>query len=179
MTQDSPATEMLHSPGETVRGETRQFVTFTLGSQAYCADIMSVREIRASNVVTPLPSAPEYVRGVINLRGTIVPIIDLRVRFGLGRTETASSHVVMIVAVEGRLHGLLVDGVSDILTEHISNIKTIPETIGENRNPFFDGLITQGDSMLIVLSLPRLVRTSQPPISTTPDRPAVNSLPAA
>jgi purine-binding chemotaxis protein CheW len=139
-------------------GDTRQFVTFTLGEQQYCVDIMSVREIRASNVVTRLPSAPDFVRGVINLRGTIVPIIDLRMRFAQGRTEPTQSHVVVIVTIEGRLNGLLVDGVSDILTVRAGDIAPIPETDGESRNPFFDGLISHGDTMLIVISLDRLTK---------------------
>ena len=96
--------------------DARQFVTFTLGEQQYCVDVMSVREICTSTPITPLPSAPDFLRGVINLRGTIVPIIDLRTRFALGRTEPTESHVVVIVTIEGRLNGLLVDGVSDILT---------------------------------------------------------------
>ncbi len=139
--------------------DTRQFVTFTLGAQQYCVDIMAVREIRAANVITPLPSAPEFVRGVINLRGTIVPIIDLRTRFALGRTEL-NQGIVVVVMIEGRPIGLLVDAVSDILTVHRSDIAAIPETDGEKRNPFFDGLIPQGDAMLIVIALDRLTRSS-------------------
>ncbi len=135
----------------------RQFVIFTLGSQQYCLDIMAVREIRASNVITPLPSSPDFVRGVINLRGTIVPIIDLRMRFDLGRAEAIQSHVVVIIMIESRLYGLLVDGVSDILTVRQSDLAAIPETAGESRHPYFDGLITQGDTMLIVVALERLV----------------------
>ena len=141
--------------------DVRQFVTFSLGEQQYGVDIMAVREIRASNVITPLPSAPDFVRGVINLRGTIVPIIDLRTRFALGQTELAQGDiVVVIVSIEGRLSGLLVDDVSDILTVRQGDIAAIPETDGELRNPFFDGLITQGPAMLIVIALDRLTRSS-------------------
>ena len=153
--QDSEAAH----PSAVGVAETRQFVTFTLGEQQYCVDIMSVREIRASNVITPLRSAPDYVRGVINLRGTIVPVIDLRTRFALGRTEL-NQGIVVVVTIEGRLNGLLVDGVSDILTVRQGDIAAIPETDGEVRNPFFDGLITQGDAMLIVVALERLARPS-------------------
>jgi purine-binding chemotaxis protein CheW len=141
--------------------DSRQFVTFLLGEQQYCVDIMAVREIRASNVVTPLPSAPDYVRGVTNLRGTIVPIIDLRTRFGLGRTEV-SQGVVVVVMIGGRLNGLLVDGVSDILTVRQADISPIPDTDGENRNPFFEGLVTQNDTMLIIVALDRLTKSQGP-----------------
>lgn len=150
-------------------GDTRQFVTFLLGEQQYCVDIMAVREIRASNVITPLPSAPDYVRGVTNLRGTIVPIIDLRTRFGLGRTEITQG-VVVVVMIGGRLNGLLVDGVSDILTVRQADISAIPETDGENRNPYFDGLVTQNDTMLIVVALDRLTKSQTPmPAGATVD----------
>ncbi len=156
MHQDSDAA---HQPQAAGTVDTRQFVTFTLGEQQYCVDIMAVREIRAANVITPLPSAPDYVRGVINLRGTIVPIIDLRTRFALGRTDV-NQGIVVVVMIEGRLNGLLVDGVSDILTVRQNDIAAIPETDGETRNPFFDGLITQGEAMLIVIALAGLTRSS-------------------
>jgi purine-binding chemotaxis protein CheW len=142
-------------------GRTRQFVTFTLGEQPYCVDIMSVREVRTSNAITPLPGAPDFVRGVINLRGTIVPILDLRARFGQGRTEPSQSHAVVIVTIDGRLNGLLVDGVSDILSVGASKIAPIPESDGERRNPFFEGLVTQGDTMLIVIGLDRVTKHSE------------------
>ncbi len=140
--------------------ETRQYVTFMLGEQHYCVDIKLVREIRAGNVITPLPSAPDFVRGVINLRGTIVPIIDLRARFGQGRTEATQNHVVVIVAIGGRLNGLLVDGVSDILAVRASEVAPVPETDGDSQDPFFDGLITQGDSMMILIAIERLLQNA-------------------
>ena len=156
-------------------GDTRQFVTFSLGEQQYCVDIMSVREIRTSNLVTPLPSAPDFLRGVINLRGTIVPIIDLRTRLGLGRTEASASHIVVIVTIEDRLNGLLIDGVSDILTVRASEIAAVPTGDGESPNPFCEGLITQGEAMLIVIALDRLTK----PMLVAPC-PATNDLdPAA
>ena len=137
----------------------RQFVTFALGEQLYCVDIMSVREIRVSNVITALPGAPDFVRGVINLRGTIVPVCDLRSRFGQGKTELTGNNAVVIVAINDRLTGLLVDEVCDILTASDREFSAIPETDSNRRNPFFHGLITQADSMLIVVSLERLTES--------------------
>jgi purine-binding chemotaxis protein CheW len=147
---------------------THQYVTFSLGDQQYCVDIMSVREIRASNVITALPNAPEFVRGVINLRGTIVPIIDLRTRFALGRTEPTQGHVVVIVMIGERLIGLLVDGVSDILTVRQSEVAAIPDTDGESRNSAFEGLITHRSEMLIVIALDRLLKSPPPVKAGTP-----------
>ena len=154
LTMDHVTRKLQETAGEIA--EKRQFVTFALGKQLFCVDIMSVREIRISNVITPLPGAPDFVRGVINLRGTIVPICDLRMRFGQGRTELAESYSVVIVSINERWAGLLVDEVCDILTADGSEMSPIPETDANRRNPFFHGLITQGDTMLIVVALEKL-----------------------
>lgn len=93
-----------------------QFITFTIGEEEYGVDIMDVREIKGWTQATRLPNSPNYVRGVVNLRGIMVPVLDLRARFGMGRTEVTKTHVVVIVTVEKRVLGLLVDAVSDILS---------------------------------------------------------------
>ena len=134
-----------------------QFVAFTIGEQNYCVDIMSVREIRAWTGATPLPNTADYVRGVINLRGSIVPIVDLRIRFGLGETEPTKSHVVVIVAIKDRLNGLLVDSVSDILSVSADDIAAIPETDVGSRVRYLDGLITKEDRMVALIALDRVI----------------------
>ena len=134
-----------------------QFVAFTIGEQNYCVDIMSVREIRAWTGATPLPNTADYVRGVINLRGSIVPIVDLRTRFGLGETEPTTSHVVVIVAIEERLNGLLVDSVSDILSVSADDIAAIPDTDVGSRVRYLDGLITEEDRMVALIALDRVI----------------------
>jgi purine-binding chemotaxis protein CheW len=139
---------------------TFQCVAFTIGDHHYCIDIMSVREIRNWTGVTELPNTPGYMRGVINLRGIIVPIIDLRARFGQGLIEPTPSHVVVVVAIGDRLHGLLVDSVSDILTVKREDIAAIPETAGQSQSPLLDGLITQGEQMLAIVALDRLLAIS-------------------
>ena len=98
---------------------TQQFITFTLGSEEYGIDIMVVREIKGWTETTMIPNAPTHVRGVINLRGVIVPIFDLRARFGMGLTATTTMHVVIIVATGTRTIGLLVDTVSEAEGEHL------------------------------------------------------------
>ena len=142
---------------ESAEDATEQFVAFTIGDQIYCVDIMSVREIRAWAGITSLPNAAEFVRGVINLRGVIVPIIDMRARFGQGLTDTTKAHVVVIVAVQGKLNGLLVDGVSDILTVHAADILPVPETAGDAETPYLEGLITQEEKMVALIGLDRLI----------------------
>jgi purine-binding chemotaxis protein CheW len=138
-------------------GDMRQFVSFMIGEQAYCIDIMAVREIRVWSGVTGLPNSPAHVRGVINLRGTIVPVIDLRMRFGQGLTETTPGHVVVIVAIGDIQNGLLVDGVSDIITVNARTIAPIPDIEGEERNPYFAGLITGQDKLMAIVSLEQLI----------------------
>jgi purine-binding chemotaxis protein CheW len=158
--------------------ERQQFVTFSLNGQQYCVDIMSVREIRMLQAITALPGAPDSIRGVINLRGTIVPICDPRLRFGQGRTKITPSHAVVVVSVAGRLTGLLVDEVLDIVTVPRSEVAPIPDADSGRRNPFFQGLITQDDQMLIVIDLERLVEAGQA-VDASVDAPMARSSAAA
>src|SRR6187200_1479888 len=102
---------------------TQQFITFTLGPEEYGIDIMVVREIKGWTETTPIPNAPDYVRGVINLRGVIVPIFDLRARFGMGLTTPTRMHVVIIVDTRSRTIGLLADAVSDIIAVEPADLR--------------------------------------------------------
>ena len=136
---------------------TRQLIAFALGEQHFAVDIMSVREIRAWTATTELPNTAAFVRGVINLRGAIVPIIDLRTRFGQGTTDPTKSHVVVIVEMGDKLNGLLVDAVTDILTIREDQVQAIPETDGETQNPYLDGLIRQNEGMVALIALDRLI----------------------
>lgn len=138
--------------------ERHQFVVFALSGQNYCIDIMSVREIRVVQAITTLPGAAEFVRGIINLRGTIVPVFDLRKRFGLGETNIAENQALVIAAIEGHLTGLLVDEVLDIMASPASAVTPIPTPDTNRRSPFFKSLISQGDEMLIVIDLQQLVQ---------------------
>lgn len=148
---------VIEQPIEHVAGKTVQLISFSVGEQHYCVDIMAVREIRAWSGTTSLPKTAEFVRGVINLRGTIVPIIDLRVRFGQGLTDPTKAHVVIILSIGERLNGILADSVSDILTVPEADIHSVPQADGEVGNPFIDGLLTQRNTMVALLSLERLV----------------------
>jgi purine-binding chemotaxis protein CheW len=133
-----------------------QFVTFAINGQTYCVDIMSVREIRMLDFVTPVPGAPESIRGVINLRGSIVPVCDLRLRFGQGATPVLPNQPAVVVMIGGQLLGIIVDQVLDIVTVARGEVSAIPDADGGKRNPFFTGLITQGDAMLIAVDLERM-----------------------
>lgn len=145
--------------------ESQQYVTFALNGQNYCVDILSVREIRMLETITPVPGAPEIVRGVINLRGSIVPVCDLRLKFGQGPTSILANHPAVIVAIDGRLMALLVDQVLDIVTVARSDVNAIPDADGGRRNPFFGGLISLTDGMLIVVDLERMTDLRDAPES--------------
>ena len=135
----------------------QQFVAFTVGGEDYCVDIMAVREIRAWTGATSLPNSPPYVRGVINLRGAIVPVIDLRLRFGQGETAPLPASVVIIVATGDVQNGLLVDAVSDIVTVKSSDIAPVPAMEGEAANPFFRGLVTGQETLMALVDLGQLM----------------------
>lgn len=152
-----PNLSVAASDGAAANTDMKQFVAFSIGERNFCVDIMEVREIRAWAGATSLPNAPEYVRGVINLRGNIVPVIDLRARFGHGLTDAESSHVVVIVMIEEQLHGLLVDSVSDILNVADKDIAEVPSSDLGTRANYLDGIITEGDGMVAIISLDRLV----------------------
>jgi len=134
----------------------RQFVTFTVEGRVYAVDIMSVREIRAWSNATRLPHQPSYMRGVLNLRGSIVPVQDLRNRFGMGDTSPDDNHVVVIVVIEDRLLGILVDDVSDILTVDGEEIKSVPQGAVQVGEDFIEGLVNTDDGMVAILTLPLL-----------------------
>ncbi len=132
--------------------ETCQFLTFTVGSEEYGVDIMKVREIKAWTETTRLPNTPEFMLGVMNLRGSIIPIFDLRCRFGMGLTDANEKNVVIIIAVQERIIGILVDTVSDILTTDAGQIKPAPkmETVDDE---FLCGLISQEERMVALLDV--------------------------
>jgi purine-binding chemotaxis protein CheW len=138
---------------------TQQFVTFAIGHEEYAVDIMQVREIQAWTEVTVLPNQPAYMRGVLNLRGIIVPIFDLRCRFGQGETEATSVHVVVIIAVGDRIIGILVDRVSDILTIDGSEIRKVPELDNRDDGEHIIGLVTAEERMVALLDTGSLFRS--------------------
>ncbi|WP_019960150.1 chemotaxis protein CheW [Woodsholea maritima] len=135
----------------------QQYISFASGKEHYAVDIMSVREIKGWTETTRLPNQPDYVRGVINLRGSVLPIIDLSRRLGGGFTEASQRHVIVIVAVKNRLVGLLVDAVSDILSVADTAIQAVPDTHSHDDDKAFSGLLTEGEHMVAMLDLDHLL----------------------
>jgi len=134
-----------------------QFISFAIGDDQYGVDIMAVREIRGWADITHLPKQPEYVRGVQNLRGAIVPIVDLRCRFGQGLTETTPLHIVIIVQIGGRQIGLIGDRVLDIVSVEAAQIQKVPRTGHGETTDFLSGLVTHDGVMIALIDLPHLL----------------------
>lgn len=152
----SEATEKPRDVEKVTSSATRQFLTFTVGEEEYGVDIMTVREIKGWTEVTRLPNSPEFLRGVMNLRGTIVPIFDMRARFKHELTNANIKHVIIILAVGTRNIGVLVDAVSDILTVDESDIKAAPEADRGVSADFITGLISLDERMVVLLNVDHL-----------------------
>src|SRR5262245_56512705 len=134
-----------------------QFISFAIGDDQYGVDIMAVREIKGWSEITHLPKQPDYVRGVLNLRGVIVPIVDLRCRFGQGLTEATPLHIVIIVQIGSRPVGLLADRVLDIVSLDASQIQSVPRIARNARVDFLSGLVTVEGAMIALIDLPSLL----------------------
>jgi purine-binding chemotaxis protein CheW len=134
-----------------------QFISFAIGDDQYGVDIMAVREIKGWSEITHLPKQPDYVRGVLNLRGVIVPIVDLRCRFGQGLTEATALHIVIIVQIGSRPVGLLADRVLDIVSLDESEIQPVPRIARGSRADFLSGLVTVEGAMIALIDLPSLL----------------------
>lgn len=131
---------------------TKQFLTFHVDEEEYGIDIMKIREIKGWSETTRLPNTPDHLRGVINLRGTVIPIFDLKNRFKMGNINPTEKNVVIIVAVNNRLNGILVDSVSDILTVKNDDIRTAPHMETKIDDDFVNGLISIKNKMVVLLN---------------------------
>ena len=137
-----------------------EYLTFCLGTEEYGIDILRVQEIRGYDAVTRIANAPAFIKGVINLRGIIVPIVDMRIKFGLGKAEYNQFTVVIILNVAHRVVGMVVDGVSDVLTLTAEQIRPAPEFGASLDTKYIIGLGTVDERMLILMDIERLM-TSQ------------------
>jgi purine-binding chemotaxis protein CheW len=138
-------------------GSAQEYLTFTLGHEAYALDILKVQEIRGYEQPTTIANAPSFIKGVINLRGTIVPIVDLRIKFQVGEAEYTPFTVVIILNIGHRIVGIVVDGVSDVITMASSQIRPAPEFSAAVDTRYILGLSTLDDRMLIVIDISRLM----------------------
>ena len=131
----------------------RELIAFRVGRQEFCINVMMVREIRGWTAATSLPRSPRYVRGVINLRGAVLPIVDFAVRLGLPATEPTARNVIIVVQIGQQQVGLLVDAVSDILTANNVNIQPSPDVSSDLVKTFVKGLLPVDGRMISLIAL--------------------------
>jgi purine-binding chemotaxis protein CheW len=147
------------TPGST--GTTHQFLTFALGAEEYGVEILKIQEIKGFSAITPLPNAPAYVKGVLNLRGTIVPIVDLRKKFGMPEEAYTTFTVIVVVRVQGQVMGFIVDAVSDVLTVTGADIQPTPDLHGQVDTSFLTGLAKAGEKLVILLDIDKVLTTAE------------------
>ncbi|NTV51174.1 MAG: chemotaxis protein CheW [Geobacteraceae bacterium] len=138
-----------------------EFLTFTLGNEEYGIDILKVQEIRGYDTVTHIANAPEFIKGVINLRGVIVPIVDMRIKFKVGEPTYNEFTVVIIINVLDRVIGMVVDGVSDVVALTPEQIKPTPEMGTALNTDYITGLGTLNDQMLILVDIEKLMSSEE------------------
>jgi len=134
-----------------------QYLTFSLAGEEYGIPILKVQEIRSWDRVTPIPNSPPYIRGVLNLRGLIVPVMDLRLRFNLKEIEYNALTAIVVINVGGRMAGLAVDSVSDVIGVSAHQHCAAPEYEGQKEREFIMGLVQAEGKLLVLLDVERLV----------------------
>jgi len=135
----------------------RELIAFRIGDQEFCVDIMQVREIRGWTQATPLPRTPGFMKGVINLRGAVLPIVDLGARLGLKTTEPTARHVIMVINQGARTMGLLVDAVSDIIDVTEDMVQPTPDVACDQVKAFVKGLFAIDGRMISLITLDRVL----------------------
>lgn len=134
-----------------------QFLTFNLGDELYGVDILRVQEIKGYTTVTKIPNTPPHIKGVLNLRGTIVPIIELRTKFGMPTIDYTAFTVIIVVVVRDKVMGLVVDSVSDVLNIDKKDIQPAPQFGAKVDVSFLDGVGKSGDKLVAILDMDRLL----------------------
>jgi len=152
--------ELNHAGRSVVPAEAQEFLTFTLGAEEYGIEILKVQEIRGYDSVTTIANSPEFIKGVINLRGVIVPIVDLRIKFGVGDPDYNEFTVVIVLNVRDRVVGVVVDSVSDVLTLEAEQIKPAPTFSSSFDTSHLMGIGAVDDRMLILMDIERLMLSS-------------------
>jgi purine-binding chemotaxis protein CheW len=138
-------------------GEVNQFLTFTLGAEEYGIEILKVQEIKGYSAITHIPNAPAHVKGVMNLRGTVVPVVDLRAKFGMEAVEYSKFTVIIVVMVGQKIAGLVVDAVSDVLNIQQSEVRPAPDFGARADTRFISGVASIGDKLAVLVDIDKLL----------------------
>lgn len=144
-----------------VNEEQQEFLTFVLGDENYALDIMTVKEIRGYENVTKIANAPDFIKGVINLRGDIVPIIDLRIKFQVGKATYDEFTIVIMLMIQDRIVGIVVDEVSDVIKVKEQDIKPPPEFGIAFDSSYLHGLSTINEQMIILVNIQKLISSDE------------------
>jgi len=155
-----PANQSQPAHAQIAAGLPNEFLTFTLGTEEYGVDILKVQEIRGYDTVTKIPDAPDFIKGVINLRGTIVPVVDMRLKFRLAKADYNEFTVMIILNIAHRVVGMVVDGVSDVMQLSAQQIRPAPEFGGAVHTPYITGLGALDNRMLILVDIEKLMSGS-------------------
>lgn len=139
----------------------QEYLTFVLGDESYGIEILKVQEIRGYDAVTKIANTPDFIKGVVNLRGLIVPIVDLRIKFGLGKVEYDEFTVVIILNLHGRVVGIVVDGVSDVMCLQESQVRTVPDIVASIDTKYVTGLATVDQKMFILVDIEQLMNSQE------------------
>jgi len=159
------AEQMTMEDEHSTEDELRQFLTFTLAEEEYGVDILRVQEVKGWAPVTKIPRSPEYVQGVLNLRGTIVPVVDLRMRFHLEQIDYTRTTVIVVINIETnagrRVIGIVADGVSDVINVPVENVKDAPDFGTKVHTDFISGLATVNENMVMLLDIDKLLSAAE------------------
>jgi purine-binding chemotaxis protein CheW len=156
----------LDAPGSPVSfaADGSQYLTFALGREEYGVEILKVQEIRGYAPITPIPNTPPHVMGVMNLRGTIIPVVDLRRTLGMPATEYTPFTVIIVITVKTRVMGVIVDAVSDVLDIARTAIQPTPDFGSQVDARFIDGMARAGDKLVVLLDIDRVLTGDEVPV---------------
>jgi len=157
-TETASSTVNTPSKAKSAAGE---YLTFVLGEEEYGLEILKVQEIRGYDAVTQIANTPEFIKGVVNLRGKIVPIVDLRIKFHLGKVQYDEFTVVIILNLNGRVVGIVVDGVSDVMALKDDQIRDVPSLVTSIDTKYIVGLATVEAQMLILVDIEQLMSSQE------------------
>src|SRR5438067_8173122 len=155
------STQATNKPLDARDASGSEYLAFTLGAEEYGIDILKVQEIRGYETVTRIANAPEFIKGVINLRGIIIPVVDMRIKFRLGTPTYDQFTVVIILNIGGRIMGIVVDSVSGVTTLNPDQIKSAPDMGSAFNSEYLMGLGTIDERMLILIDIDRLMSSSE------------------
>lgn len=152
---------MTNAATRTAEEAGREYLAFSLGGEEYAVNILQVQEIRAYERVTRIANMPAFIKGVMNLRGAVVPVVDLRVRFNVGKADYDASTIVIVINIGPRTIGMVVDGVSDVVSLKSSELRAAPQIAGVLTAEFLEGVAILDKRMLIIVDINGLMSSKE------------------